>query len=103
MTYPIKERNWHIFLTLSPLNWKVPTNTPKYADIDTSGCPPALGLTDRITTTHAKKINMLQNITQGLELGTGTLERVKSGNPRYKQVQNLSSSRLLSEHTQIKI
>jgi hypothetical protein len=46
---------------------------------------------------------MLQNITQGLELGTGILERVKSGNARYKQVQNLLSSRLLSKHTQIKI
>jgi len=38
-------------------------------------CPPALWLTERITTPQAKKINMLQNITQGLQLGTGILER----------------------------
>ena len=46
---------------------------------------------------------MLQSITQDLELGTGTLERVKFGNARYNQFQKLSSSRLLSKHTKFKI
>jgi hypothetical protein len=43
-----------------------------------------------------------QNITQGPEIGRGTLERVKFQNARYNQVQNLSSSRLLSKHINLK-
>jgi hypothetical protein len=49
-----------------------------------------------------QKINVIQNTTQGPDIGGGTLERVKFQNARYNQVQNLSYSRLLFKHTDVK-
>jgi hypothetical protein len=57
---------------------------------------------NRDNNSSCQKINVVQNITQGPDIGGGTLERVEFQKARYNQAQNLSYSRLLSKHTDLK-